>query len=85
MLISLPNFDLVACQLPAAPFGVMGLANPFLGFIGVARIRTVIGIHQVVPATTSRDWRWPIAKVARELCRATLGTNCRSAPVPFIS
>ena len=26
----------------------MSLANPVLGFIGVARIRTVIGIHQVV-------------------------------------
>jgi hypothetical protein len=27
----------------------MSLANPSLGFIGVARIRTVFGLHQVVP------------------------------------
>jgi hypothetical protein len=30
------NFDVVARQLPAAPFRAMSLANSVLGFIGVA-------------------------------------------------
>jgi hypothetical protein len=43
------EFDVVTRQFPPAPFGTVGAANSLLGFIGIARIRTVIGIHQVVP------------------------------------
>ena len=43
------------CRGTSAPSGSIRrheLANPLLGFIGVARIRTVVGIHQAVPFGT---------------------------------
>jgi hypothetical protein len=44
------EFDVVTRQFPPALFGTMSLANPVLGFIGVARIRTIcVGVHHAVP------------------------------------
>src|ERR1700730_12828455 len=52
-LLHPPNFNFVLRQLPAAPFSTMSLANPLLGVIGIARIRTVIvWVHHAVPFGT---------------------------------
>src|SRR5271166_3630729 len=54
-LLGLWNFDLVAGQLPPAPFGAMGLTYPILGVVGVAGVRTVVGpVHATVPFGAER-------------------------------
>jgi hypothetical protein len=49
------NFDVVARQFPAAPFGAVGVTNPVLGVVGVAGIRTIVGpVHAAVPFGAER-------------------------------
>jgi hypothetical protein len=80
------NPTIYPSEVAASPaFGAMSLANPVLGFIGVTRIRTLIGIHQVVPFGPDHlvvfSARFHLASEHRRHCWGILiGKDCAQHP-----